>query len=187
MTDIRFDSAKLNTDGDGQLWLLLRVVRDDRPNAFKFVKIMQERVYTACLKLFREKRSNDANAYMWVLLERLAKAVGEQKETLYLGYIKQSGVYKDFTLDQDVAETFCIAWSRLGTGWPTEQVDFDQDGERVIIRAYYGSSTYNTKQMSRLIDSVVEDCRAVGVETLPPDKLTLLKEEWRGQHPSKSA
>lgn len=34
------------------------------------------------------------------------------------------------------------------------------------------------KQMARLIDNIVQDCRAVGVETLPPDKLEALKDEW---------
>ena len=33
--------------------------------------------------------------------------------------------------------------------------------------------------MSALIDSIIEDCKAVGIETLPPEKLALLKEEWR--------
>lgn len=187
MTDIRFDAANITTDGEGRMWLLLRVVREDRPMAFQFVKAIREKVYTACLKVFREKRSNDANAYMWTLLGQLAKVMGEKKETIYLGYIKQAGIYKDFTLDLDVVDTFRVAWSKLGTGWPTEQVDYDKDGDRVVIRAYYGSSTYNTKQMSRLIDSVVEDCKAVGIETLPPDKLELLKEEWHGQHPAKAA
>ena len=43
---------------------------------------------------------------------------------------------------------------------------------------YYGSSTFDTQQMSRLIDGLVQDCRALGLETLPPDKLALLKEAW---------
>jgi hypothetical protein len=51
----------------------------------------------------------------------------------------------------------------------------------VVVRAYYGSSTYNTRQMSRLIDSVVEDCKAVGVETLSPDRLESMKEDWNAQ------
>ena len=46
------------------------------------------------------------------------------------------------------------------------------------VTLYYGSSTYDTKQMSRLIDNIVQDCQAVGIETLTPDKLALLLEEW---------
>ena len=92
--------------------------------------------------------------------------------------MREVGPHKDFTLTQGEAKTFRVAWERLGTGWPTEQVDFDRDGDRVVIRAYYGSSTYNSKQMSRLIDSIVEDAKEIGIETLPPEKLAAMKEEW---------
>ena len=45
--------------------------------------------------------------------------------------------------------------------------------------AFHGSSTYDTAQMSKLIDNIVSDCKALGIETLTPDKLDLLKEGWR--------
>lgn len=43
---------------------------------------------------------------------------------------------------------------------------------------YYGSSTFDTKQMARLIDNIVQDCKALGIETLTPQQLDALKEEW---------
>lgn len=43
---------------------------------------------------------------------------------------------------------------------------------------YYGSSTYNTEQMSRLIDNIVQDCKAVGIETMTPAELAALKDAW---------
>lgn len=49
------------------------------------------------------------------------------------------------------------------------------------VLAYYGSSDFDAREMSRLIDNCIQDCRAVGIETLPPDKLALLKEGW-GAH-----
>ena len=39
----------------------------------------------------------------------------------------------------------------------------------------YGSSTYDTAQMSRLIDNIVQDCKAVGIETLTPSELAKLE------------
>lgn len=131
------------------------------------------------IKKYREKRSVTANSYMWVLLDKLASVLRTTKEELYLGYIRRLGMFKDFTLTEDEAKTFRVVWEAFGTGWPTEQVDYTQDGEKVIIRAYYGSSRYNTKQMSRLIDEVVEDCKEQGIETMPPDRLNALLEEWK--------
>ncbi len=123
------------------------------------------------IKKWRKKRSNDANSYMWVLLDKLADALHTTKEELYLNYIRQYGVYKDFTLTEDEAKTFKVVWEAFGTGWPTEQVDYSPDGDRVVIRAYYGSSRYDTKRMSRLIDAIVQDCKELGVETMSPDEL----------------
>lgn len=137
------------------------------------------KVYDVEIKEHREKRSLDANAYCWVLLDKLAEALDTTKEELYRGYVRKVGPYKDFDLSEDEAKTFRVAWERLGQGWPTEQVDFTPDGERAIIRAYYGSSTYNTKRMSRLIDMIVEDCKEQSIETLTPQQLDAMKERWK--------
>ena len=123
------------------------------------------------LKKWRKPRSKDANAYMWTLLDKLADALHRDREGLYADYIRQYGIYKDFALTEEEAKTFRHMWESTGTGWPTDRLDFTPDGERLVIRAYYGSSTYNTKQMSRVIDAIVTDCKELGIETLPPDEL----------------
>lgn len=123
------------------------------------------------LKKWRKPRSKDANAYMWTLLDKLADVLHRDREGLYAEYVRQYGIYKDFVLTEDEARTFQHVWEKNGTGWPTERLDFTPDGEKVIVRAYYGSSTYNTKQMSRLIDAIVTDCKDLEIETLPPDEL----------------
>lgn len=59
--------------------------------------------------------------------------------------------------------------------------DFGSITQLEAIRdiCYYGSSTYDTKQMARLIDLVVEDCKQQGIETLPPEELERMALEWR--------
>ena len=47
-----------------------------------------------------------------------------------------------------------------------------------IMMSYIGSSDYDTAQMSRLIDLIVQDCKAQGIETLTPDKLDAMKVKW---------
>ena len=58
--------------------------------------------------------------------------------------------------------------------------------------AYYGSSDFDSLEMSRLIDNCIQDCMAVGIETLPEEKIQLMKEAWGhapadkgNQHPAK--
>ena len=169
-----FDDARIEIN-EGT-WLCLKVREPAQAKAF--VLNRGKSLYDVDVKKHREKRSLDANSYCWALLDKLADALHTTKEALYLHAVRQVGPYKDFTLREDEAKTFRVAWERLGTGWPTEQVDYDKGGDRVVIRAYYGSSTYNTKQMSRLIDSIVEDCKALGIETLTPEQLAAIKEEW---------
>lgn len=135
----------------------------------------------------REKRSLDANSYMWVLCSKLAQKLSKEKtkytkEDIYRRAIKEIGIYKDFSgLSQADAKTLRHAWELLGTGWITEQVDFMPDGENVIVRCYYGSSQYNTKQMSRLIDNIVQDCQAVGIETKTPNEIAEMLSLWRNE------
>lgn len=172
--NLTFSDARVQNDNG--CWLCLKV--NEPAQARQFVMKKQNRLYDAEIKKHREKRSLDANNYLWCLLDKLADVLHTTKEELYLQKIKEVGVFKDFHLTEDEAKTFRVAWEKLGKGWPTEQVDYDRDGERLVIRAYYGSSTYNTKNMSRLLDSVVEDCKEQDIETLSERELSLLKEEW---------
>jgi hypothetical protein len=173
MTELAFDKTGWMQDRDG-VWLMLRV-----PNVREAQRVCEhypEGKYSAELKERRKKRSMNANNYFWQLVDQIAAALGRGKEDLYLEYIKQVGVFKDFTLSEEQAKTFRVAWSMLGVGWPTQQVDYD--GDNVVIRAYYGSSQYSTRQMSRLIDIAVEDAKDLGIEVLTPLELERMKEEW---------
>lgn len=175
LNSVVFDRVSWQRDRDG-VWLMLHA---ESPNIVQGVceKFADGKKYVAELKEFRQKRSLDANAYLWVLLDKIAQVIRSTKEEVYLDYIKQYGVYRDFELSDDEAKTFRVAWSMLGTGWPTELVDYAED--KVIIRAYYGSSQYSTRQMSRLIDMVVEDAKELGIETMTPQELSRLKEGWK--------
>lgn len=180
MVALNFTDCSIRVDERGA-WLNLLLDKQHLPAARQFVLKRKDRLYTAELKEHREKRSLDANAYLWALLDDLAAALHTTKRELYVQKVREVGVYKVYHLTEDEYKTFRVAWERQGEGWPVERVDYTRDGERFEVRAYYGSSTYNTKRMSRLLDSVIEDCRAVGVETLPPDKVALLKEDWDAQ------
>lgn len=145
--------------------------------------------FSQCEKLsikitkYRQKRSLDANRYFWHLCGELAKKLSDEqvvytKEDIYRNAIKEVGVWYDDEVEPEKVKWRCTAWELIGTGWVTERVDFTQDGSKEIIRFYYGSSQYNTKQMSRLIDNIVQDCEAVGIETKTPDEIAELISLW---------
>lgn len=133
------------------------------------------------IKPWKPKRSLNANAYLWELIGKLAEAMNLSPVEVYRLAIKQVGVYRDFPpLPRSEAETLKTAWKNLGLGWQTDTLDYDEDGDQVIVRCYYGSSVYNSKQMQRITDYVVQDCKALGIETRTPEELAILTSAWKG-------
>lgn len=127
----------------------------------------------------KEKRSLTANAYCWKLCELIAEKLRRTKDEVYIDHIKETGIFRDFDpLPESQAKTLMCAWQRLGTGWPAEVVDWDPTGSKVIVRCYYGSSQYDEKQMSRLIDGLVQDARSMGIKTESDERIESLLTEW---------
>jgi hypothetical protein len=66
---------------------------------------------------------------------------------------------------------------------PTTEIKAGKDGE--TYRTYIllaGSSTYDTKEMSELINGLVSECKEQGIETLPPDELARMMAEYEENH-----
>ena len=127
---------------------------------------------------YTESRTKDANRYFWALCEKLAEKLNITKIDVYLNSIREVGVFYDDEIELEKVNWRCTAWNKIGTGWLTERVDFSADGNKEVIRFYYGSSSYNKKQMSRLIDNVIQDCKAEGIETRTPEQIANLISLW---------
>ncbi len=149
-------------------------------------EIDAEAEYTIKIEKKRRIRSLDANAYMWVLIGKLAEKLSTPMAPLsdldvYRQYIKDYGVYHIVPIRDDAISDWEKIWNIRGDGWicenmgPCKTVDGYSN-----IKSYYGTSAYNTKQMSRLIDAVVMDCKEQGIETLAPDEISRLKQQWGG-------
>lgn len=130
------------------------------------------------LRRVPKKRSQNANAYMWVLCDQIAKATGTDKETVYKEIIKRVGVFDYVLVKAHAADRFQANWADKGLGWFTQEIPYIKDrGVRQFI-AYYGTSTYDTHQMARVIDEAVDEARQLDIETLPPEELVRIKEQW---------
>ena len=174
MMQFDFDTARITQDGE----LCLKV--KNLPAARQLVLSMKNRTYTCEVKEQHKKRSLDANAYFWVLADKLAEATRIPKEEIYREAIRGIGGNSDTVcVKASAADKLCEIWRARGLGWLADQFPSKLPG-CVNVTLYSGSSTYDTRQMSRLIDNIVQDCQAVGIETMTPDKLALLVEEWGG-------
>lgn len=128
----------------------------------------------------KKRRSLDANAYAWVLIDKIASAVNVSKTEIYKNTIKEIGGNSQIVcVSAEAADELCRGWRHNGMGWQTESFPSVIEGYINVV-LYYGSSSYNTRQMSIFIDRLIQDARSLGIETMPPDKLDALLEAWHG-------
>jgi hypothetical protein len=122
----------------------------------------------------RERRSLDANAYLWVLLQKMAEALHRDKWGLYLDKLGEYGVFTHIIVKPHMVDKVKEEWRAV-----KELGEVCVNGTTGIqLQCYFGSSTYNTKEMSVLIDGVVSEAKEMGIETLSPDQLERMKSEW---------
>lgn len=171
MATVEFTEARMENG-----WLCLRV--RNRPQARQTIAGMQPgKCYTATIKKRREKRSLDANAYFWALVDKLAEATGIRADAIYKDLIQNvGGVSESIAVRADAVRAIMAGWEHNGLGWFAYDLGPSKIPGYHNVRLYYGSSVYDTKQMARLIDLAVQECQQFDVETLPPRKLAILKE-----------
>lgn len=127
---------------------------------------------------YRKRRSLDANAYCWVLIDKIAHATGVDKTTVYREAIKEIGGVSDIVcVKNDAVDKLREGWQAHGLGWQTDVMPSKIEGCTNVV-LYYGSSTYDTKQMAALIDILVQDAQALGIETATPEQIAKYKELW---------
>lgn len=130
------------------------------------------------IKQYRERRSLDANAYFWVLCDKLAERLHKGKTEIYREYIKDiGGVSETVCVKNAAVKRLCEGWSKNGIGWQTETFESKLEGCTNVV-LYYGSSTFSTAQMSALLDLVIQDCHDQGIVTETPNQIAEMKARW---------
>ena len=117
------------------------------------------------LKEHKGKRSLDANGMLWACLQEIAAAINSDKWSVYLQMLKRYGKYVYVCVPPGKAEEVKKQWrecEEIGT--------VDINGRKATqLLCYFGSSTYDSKEFSELLDGVVSEMREVGL-TPPPSK-----------------
>ncbi len=118
------------------------------------------------LEKHKEKRSKDANAYCWKLCQEIANKIGSTKEEVYREAIHGKGPFEIVPIKEVAVDKFISSWGKNGLGWIAEIFgDSKLEGFKNII-IYYGSSTFDKKQMSYLLDYLVQEAKELGIKTL---------------------
>lgn len=140
-------------------------------------ELKDNREYIIEIKRKPNKRSLNANAYAWVLIDKLAEYYKLPPEYIYFKAVREIGGNSFIVnVSHEAEERLVKSWESKGLGWLAEKLDeyaYSSD-----YRLIYGSSVYDTKQMSQLIDNLVEDCRQADIETLTDSELESLMLLW---------
>lgn len=130
------------------------------------------------VKKHRNKRSLDANAYAWVLIDKIAAKRDMSKAEVYRNAIRDIGGLSEVVCIQNRAvKTMKDVWTRDGIGWQVDEMPSKIAGCTNLV-LYKGSSVYDTKQMSALIDSLVQDAQSIGIETRSQEEIDSLLKEY---------
>lgn len=121
-----------------------------------------------------QKRSLDSNAYFWVLNEKIAQAVGTDKDSVYIDMLGKYGKFTHIIVKPE-------AVGRMTREWRASKILGEvlvNGNVGVQIQCYYGSSTYDQAEMCRLIEGVVNECHDLGIDTMTPDEIAEMNSRW---------
>ena len=146
----------------GGEWELTFSTKGDAGKIFDKLKDAEVNVE---IKKATNARSKDANAFCWSLCTDIGHALTPPltKEEVYRRAIRDVGDYEPLPIKAEAVDTFQTRWAAKGTGWFAEVIDDSKLPGYKLVFAYYGSSTYDTASMSRLIDYLVDQMEQMGL------------------------
>lgn len=126
------------------------------------------------IKKYRRKRSLNANSLLWLILSEMAVKLRTSKEELYIEMLARYGVFTHIVVKPEAVDRVKEQWREVRELGPV--VIGGQKG--IQLQCYFGSSTYDTKEMSVLLDGVVSEAREIGIAVMSESERALLLSEW---------
>lgn len=156
----------------------LTIETKDRNTLLTGFDELHEHEVVVDVKRYSPRRSLDANAFYWLLCGKLAEKTGAGTAEIYRNHVRNiGGNYEVYCGKTEAVEKLIKAWEKNGLGWIAETTPSKLEGCTNAI-LYYGSSTYDSRQMSRLIDQMVQDCKEQGIQTETPAEIARMCEAW---------
>lgn len=134
----------------------------------------REKIYDVSIKEHKEKRSLNANGYFWILCGKIGDVLRLSKEEVYETMLRRYGQSEVVSVLSEIdVSAYFQHYKEIGKG--------TVNGKRFThYRIFKGSSTFDTREMSILIDGTVEECKQLGIETMTSSELERIKSLWNG-------
>jgi hypothetical protein len=121
---------------------------------------------------YKEKRSLNSNSYCWVLIGKIADILRTSKDEIYLIMLKKYGQSELVSVLSNInIEGYFKYYEVAGTSMLNNK-------EFTHYKVFKGSSEYDTREMSILIDGIVQEAKELEIEVLPPEEIERLKSLW---------
>lgn len=140
-----------------------------------FVEELKEKALRITFKIWRKKRSNDANAYAWVLMQKIAEKVDSDRWSVYLELLKKySRAFTFVIVKPDAIDRMKEQWREC-----IDLGEVEMQGQKGHqLQLFYGSSTFDSKEMAVFIEGIVRECEQLEIETIPPEELERMVSMW---------
>lgn len=133
--------------------------------------------YLVEIKKYHKKRSLDANAYMWMLVTKIAEVIKSSKDEVYEEMLQKYGYcYQDDNGYITVTVKSCVDMTKVSGHWKLYRDS--SDGKFKSYMMIKGTSEYDSKEMAHFLDMVVQDAKELGIETEPQNELNRMLDEW---------
>lgn len=124
------------------------------------------------VKEYKEKRSLNANNYAWKLIVDIANKLNLSKEDVYKQMLFDYGQSTMISVISSVnIADFCKYFKEAGKSMLNGK-------EFTHYKIYKGSSEFDTKEMSILIDGIIKECQQLDIETKSREEINSLLESW---------
>lgn len=135
---------------------------------------MQDQDLRVKVVRYRKKRSLSANALFWHCIGEISKAMQVDKWDIYLQMLKEYGKYTYICVRPEMVDAVRSQW-RESMIWNSVDVNGE---EAVQMLCFFGSSSYNSKEMSVLIDGTIETMKELGLDTPMSQDIRVALEQW---------
>ena len=147
--------------------------------------VMKDDVLDIEIKRHRRRRSKDANAYAWVLMDAIAEALTVVRarpikaEDVYREAIREIPGVSDIVVVPDGAVRMLRAgWAHKGIGWQSEILGPNLTMGYTNVILYYGSSVFDTKQMGALLDYLIAEAKELAIPTDTQEQIDKYMYYW---------
>lgn len=171
-------NIKIQYPEDAKLMEVVLTTHKSHQNITEIAKLKEVvangKELTVDIKQFRKKRSLDANGMLWAILNQMAEILKTSKDEVYLEMLNRYGVFTHVIVKADVVEKVKREWKTV-----RELGEVTVNGKTGIqLQCYFGSSTYDSKEFSVLLEGVISEAKELGIDTITEGEKKRLLNDW---------